>query len=359
MTPSLIHLAPLALAFLVPQDPPPETPEVTGPPDAGRTPVEVQDQGADEASKPARPDLPAGLRERLAKPFADLKPGVMPEGTDPAAAALFRKLVAGSRLEEPGAVQGPVTAFDLAFELIVRGEGVERNQFETRVRYAEPGHVRFAVRDQYEMGFGPAGYWQVMEDGYRQLVGRDYATDRKRIVEVRAVCRNFLALAEPKRLRVSALRPVAGLEPRTAAEVLLGRAVERPQPPVQGGEGDTRQLRWLEVESPDFDLALGATPEDVDPRRLFRATIGIDEASGRVAEALRDGKPLRSTSTWVTLGRHLSIDGVLLPEAIQVRYPQPSDVPGRLAFEEKPREEMYLLEGHLNPTLDAKAFAPE
>ena len=360
MTPML---SALFLALALPQDPPP----APAPDGAGRTPVEVEQDEAqpDRPDQPSRPKLPSGLRDKLAKPFADLRPGVLPEGTDPAAAELFGGLVAGSRIDEPGAVQGAVTAFDLAFELIVRGEGVERNQFETRVRYSEPGHVRFAVKDRYEMGLGPKGYWQIMEDGYRSLTGRDYASDRKRIVEVRAVCKNFLALAEPKRLRVSALRPVAGLEPRTAAEVLLGAAVERPLPPTRGARGGARLLRWLEVESPDFDLALGATAGEEDPGRLFRATIGIDTATGRVAEAvvveLRQGAPLLGTSTWVTLGQHLSIDGVLLPEAISVRYPDLTDParPGRVAFEEKPREEMYLLEGHLNPELGAKAFAPE
>ena len=350
MTPML---TPLLLALLPLQDPAP-----VDPPEADRTPVAGETQ---EPAKPERPDLPRGLRDKLKKPFADLKPGVLPAGTDPAAGALFGELVAGSRLDEPGAVQGAVTAFDLAFELIVRGEGVERNQFETRVRFAEPGHVRFAVRDQFEMGYGGKAYWQIMEDGYRELSGRDYAADRKRIVEVRAVCRNFLALAEPKRLRVSALRPVAGLQLRSAEEVLLDAPVVRPVP--EDDEDAPRLLRWLEVESPDFDLALGAVPDAPDASRLFRATIGIDPSSGRVAEALVQelggGKPLLSTSTWVTLGRHLSIDGVLLPEAISVRYPERTPPGAALRFEEKPREEMYLLEGHLNPKLGPKAFTPQ
>ena len=356
MLPTSLPTLLLGLAPLLAQDPAPNPPDPL-PPEVGET--HEANANRDEAA-PARPQLPQGLRDKIARPFADLQPGVLPEGTDPAAAALFRQLVDGSRIDEPGAVAGRVTGFDLAFELIVRGEGVERNQFETRVRYAEPGHVRFAVRDQYEMGFGPTGYWQVMEDGYRELAGRDYASDRQRIVEVRAVCRNFLALAEPERLRVAALRPVAGLEPRTAAEVLLGAEVVRPLPPTQDDQGAGRPLRWLEIESPDFDLALGATPEDVDPGRLFRATVGVDPETGRVAEALvqelREGRPLLTTSTWVTLGRHLSIDGVLLPEAIQVRYPDLST--GRLRFEAKPREEMYLLEGHLNPNVGDDAFAP-
>jgi hypothetical protein len=214
------------------------------------------------------------------------------------------------------------------------------------VRYAEPGHLRFQVRDKYEMGFGPTGYWQLMEDGFRELTGRDYASDRRRIVEVRAVCRNFLALAEPRRLRVAGLRLVPG-GPGIVPPGLAARSPESP-------------LAWLEVTSPDFDLAIGAEPEDVDPGRLYRATLGIDPGTGRVAEALvqelRDGKPLLSTSTWVTLGQHVSVDGVLLPESLKVRYPDLRT--GRLAFEEKVREEMYLLEGHLNPKLEEGAFAP-
>lgn len=321
-----------------------------------RKPVEqeeVQDQtpptGGDTAEvKRDRPQLPAGLREKLQKPFADLKPGVLPEGTDPEAAKLFKYLIGSSRVDAPDKVQGPVTAFDLAFELIVRGDGVERNQVETRVRYAaDKGFVRFLVRDQLEMGFGEDGYWQIMEDGFRKLTGRDYASDRKRILEVRAVCRNFLALAEPRNLRVSAVRPLA------AAPTYLPASVAK--------ELEKRPLAWLEVESPDFDLALGATPDVVDPSRLFRATLGIDTATGRVAEAMvqeiRAGQPRKETSTWVTLGRYTAVNGVLLPDELHVRYPVFNA--GRLGFEDKSREDMYLLEGRLNPPLEPDAFSPK
>ncbi|MDF1798596.1 MAG: hypothetical protein P1V81_05430 [Planctomycetota bacterium] len=314
---------------------------------------EVQDPppptGGDTAGvQGQRPQLPAGLREKLQKPFADLKPGVLPEGTAPEAAKLFKQLIASSRVDAPDKLQGPVSAFDLAFELIVRGDGVERNQVETRVRYsADKGYVRFLVGEQLEMGFGEDGYWQIMEDGFRALTGRDYASDRKRILEVRAVCRNFLALAEPRNLRVTAVRSLA------AAPTYL--------PAHAAAALEKRPLVWLEVESPDFDLALGATPDALDPTRLFRATLGIDATSGRIAEALvqevRAGKPRLETSTWVTLGRYIPINGVLLPDELHVRYPVFQA--GQLGFEDKSREDMYLLEGRLNPPLAPDAFSPK
>jgi len=325
-------LLPLALSlFLQAEGPAPQPPE---------TPAVVEQDG------PKRPKLPAGLAKRMDDPYAELVPGALPKDTTPEAKALFQRLVdsAGS----PGVEREALRSFDLAFEIITRGEGAQHNQTKLRVRYSEPGYVRFSVGKDKEMGFGASGCWQRFEDGAKWLNGRDYVSDRKRITEVRAVAKNFLALADPRRLRLTSL------------QALLGPPGHVPP----GTQKKLAELAWLQLQSPDFDLALGAPEgEGLQPLvpRLFRATLGLDASTGRVVEALVQeldkGAPLVATSTWVSLSAPNEATGTNLPASVFVRYPDIQSKPW--AFEAKIREQLYLLEGRLNPTLGPKDFEPE
>ncbi len=303
-------------------------------------------QGDAAQEGPKKPKLPSGLAERFQDPYHDLVPGALPKGTTPQAEALFGKLVDST--STPGAERVVLTSFDLAFEIITRGPGAERNEAKLRVRFSEPGYVRFAVGKNKEMGFGPMGYWQRFEDGVKLLNGRDYVADRKRITEVRAVAKNFLALADPSRLRLTAIRAMPGAPGHV--------------PP--GSEKQLAKLTWLQLESPDFDLALGATGgEAMAPLapRLFRATLGLHAETGRVLEAmvqeLDKGAPLVSTSTWVSLTAPIDVAGTLLPDSVFVRYPNLKVQPW--TFETKVREELYLLEGKLNPKFEPTDFEPQ
>jgi hypothetical protein len=294
---------------------------------------------------PQKPKLPGKFKQRVEDPFAKLVPGQLPEGTSAEAGALFAAL-SHSTLA-PGTERMPLQAFDLAFEIITRGPGTERNQAEVRVRFQEPRFVRFAIGKDKEMGFGPHGFWQRFEDGAKFLNSRDYVSDRKRITEVRSVAKNFLVLADPSRLRLVSLK--------------LRAAVPAHVPP--GLEKRVHELSWLELESPDFDLALGATDGDaLAPRapRLFRATLGLDATTGRVLEALVQELdkecPLENTSTWVSLSEPFDIDTRVLPGKVEVRYPDFDVAPW--SFDKKPREVLYLIEGTLNPKLPENAFEP-
>jgi len=308
----------------------------------------AQDAGNEPASQVdvQKPKLPGKFKSQFEDPYAKLIPGSLPLGTSPEAAALFEALSRST--VKPGAKRAPLTAFDIAFEIKTRGPGVQRNQANVRVRFQAPGFVRFALEAQKEMGFGPRGYWQRFEDGAKYLNGREYAPDRKRITQVRSTAKNFLALADPNRLRIQSLRALAGAPGHV--------------PP--GLEKQAAKLTWLAIESPDFDLAVGAPGTDGDSAmpaarpRLFRATLGLNPTTGRVHEALVQeldkGAPLVSTSTWVSLSEPMDLGDSLLPGTVEVRYADMQAEPW--SFDVKPSEQLYILDGKLNPKFGPDAF---
>lgn len=306
-------------------------------------PLVAQEPGPLEApaSQPSsqKPKLPGKLKAGFQDPYAKLIPGALPVGTSPEAAHLFDVLTRTTL--KPGTERAPLTGFDIAFEIITRGTGVERNQAKVRVRYEEPASVRFSLDGDKEMGYGPRGYWQRFEDGAKYLEGREYAPDRKRIAGVRSTAKNFLALADPARLRLVSVRALPGAPGHV--------------PP--GFEKRASELTWLELASPDFDLAAGGAADTsaASAPRLFRATLGLDPKSGRVLEALiaelDENTPLVETSTWVSLKDPMDIGDSLLPSTVEVRYADLTAKPW--SFSKKPSEELYILDGRLNP-----GFAP-
>lgn len=326
-----------------------------GPADA-QTPDELPVPEEDTPPKP-RPQLPGNKRPVSSDPFAALRPGVLPAGTAPEAAARFTALA--PKGAEGAPLERALTAFDLEFEIVTRGEGPQTNEARLAVRYAEPAYISFSVQRNKHMGFGPKGYWQAFPDDTRLLDGRDYEADRKRIGEVRSVARNFLSLVDPRRLRVTRLwLPEAG-------------PTDVPGAAQKGLDG----LVWLGVESPDFDVTLTEQVglEKARDGRLFRALLGIDPADpGRVREALvtelveveqesgeRERVAAPRSALWVRLSEPMTVGATTMPGIVHVfvrGVPRSlGDVP---AFEPRPREELYLLKGELNPELAPETFDP-
>lgn len=334
----------------------------------------------DPTTKPNKPLLPKGLRERVVDPFADLKPGALPTGTTPSARERFERLIPRNAMG--AALDKPLTAFDLDFEIVSRGTRQQHNQGNVKVRFQEPAFVAFSVGKDKQMGYGPPGYWQAFPDGTRLLNGREYDSDRRRIGEVRSVAKNFLSLADPRRLRITRV------EVPSAAPTLV--------PP--GLTEELKDLEWLVIESPDFDLAVsiedGASMTVSTNRvpRLFRATLGLkglevrhalvqeltlrepqDPAAATErssenkaedkAEAVQapkakapTSKVLLQTSMWVAFKKPITVGPASLPSNVFVYYPEA----GRpsIQFGLKPRDEMYLLKGRLNPEMAPEVFNP-
>jgi len=324
----------------------------------GDSPVEgdtPQDGDAPETDGPTpRPIPKLPISKTPSDPYAALRPGILPPDTAPLARERFTALA--PRDAQGVVLERALFAFDLGFELIARGEGPQRNEAKVQVRFAEPSYISFSLGQKKTMGFGPGGYWQVFPDDARYLNGRDYVVDRERIVEVRSVARNFLSLADARRLRV------------TRAWVPEAPPQGAPKPLVES----TKPLIWLALESPDFDVAV--TPQgDVAakrPARLFRAHLGIDPAAGHVVRealvqelrtvALEDGSTrtelVSGTAMWVHLTDRMALGATSLPGTVHVHVETPA-LDG-LVFEDKPRQELYLLRGELNPELPPATFTP-
>lgn len=325
----LIALATLLAVPTFAQDPAPETPD----------------------DKPA-PKLPTGFKPKAQDPFASLRPGILPADTSAEARAAFARL---APRDTKGAVLAQALhAFDLDFEIVARGEGPQNNQAKVTVRFAEPAFVAFSVGKDKQMGFGPKGYWQAFPDGTRLLEGRDYVSDRRRIGEVRSVAKNFLSLADPRRLRVT--------------RVWLPE--ELPKHVPAAAEKALDGLEWLAIDSPDFDVAIGQTAGEVQrTARLYRAWLGVEPEAGVVREALlqelreverEDGSKalvlVPGTTMWVRLSERMAVGATTLPGVVHVYLPDPKDELRH--FEARPREELYLLRGKLNPKLDPVTFDP-
>ena len=328
------------------------------------SPPSAQDAQQDAPqAKPQKPQLPKGLRDRVADPFAALKPGALPEDTSPVAKERFERLIPRNAMGV--ALEQPLTAFDLDFEIVSRGTRQQRNSGNVKVRFQEPAFVAFSVAKDKQMGYGPLGYWQAFPDGTRLLNGREYESDRKRIGEVRSVAKNFLSLADPRRLRLTRV------DVPSAAPTLV----------PEGLAEDLEGLEWLVIESPDFDLSVSiedgaATSVSADRgTRLFRATLGLKGLEVRhalvqeltlpepVAESAPEpnakaptSKVLLPTSMWVAFQKPITVGPASLPSNVFVYYPEvgrPS-----IQFGLKPRDEMYLLKGRLNPDLASEVFNP-
>jgi hypothetical protein len=193
-------------------------------------------------------------------------PGAIPPATAPDARAAWETMCTASLV--PGTRAEPVRAFELGVDVRYRGTARGSNDIKAEFRFLAPAFVRVKiVEGNREVGRGPGGDW--LDDGARKerirlTVGRQYAEDRRQLDQWQAIAKDFVALTDPKSLRI------AKLEALPAAPASLPETVAK-----RGGE-----LRWVRVSSPDFRLV------DVPPDRLFRASLGRDPKSGWVELAL-------------------------------------------------------------------------
>ena len=136
---------------------------------------------------------------------------------------------------------------------ILTREGVQTNETEdVEYRYLAPDCVRFRLPSRREVGrsgLAQRDYWLLDGDELVELVGREYEEDRRQIQEMHAVARNFVALSDPGRLRITRLETLADPPPDVAPRL----------------EPKERKLEWLRVASPDFALLRrdAAAPGDV------------------------------------------------------------------------------------------------
>ena len=74
--------------------------------------------------------------------------------------------------------------------------------------FLAPDCIRFRISRDTELGrFGrkKADYWMRTKDGLLTLQSKDYKADRESIRDMGALARNYIALSDPKRLRLKKL----------------------------------------------------------------------------------------------------------------------------------------------------------
>ncbi|MDP6988052.1 MAG: hypothetical protein QF903_01070 [Planctomycetota bacterium] len=249
----------------------------------------------DEEPSPA-PIAGAGAREA----DDELRPGVLPADATPAARSAWAVLCEATLAPEP------IRAFDMSFHLRSRGD--EPHDVDTRIRFLSPGYVRSSVRETGRGHLrGDRGDWLI--DGEREvrLLGRDGAEDIRQIEETVAVARNFIALTDPRSVRLAGLSVLDG-----------------PPPELPAGLGERgARLSWLSLTSPDLHLGVRRpTPEPPGPKPLYRALIGSDPRSGHIELAIvaEAGTPrrLESTTLLLELRGHFERDGFAVPREVMI-----------------------------------------
>ena len=172
---------------------------------------------------------------------------------------------------------------------------------------------------------------RVLEGGDRELrlLGRGGAEDIRQIEEPVAVARNFIALTDPRSVRIAGL------------SLLDGPPAELPD----GFAGRGADLSWLALRSPDLRLTLDRAPTSAANRApLYRALIGSDPLTGRIEFAIvqRDDGPRRieRTTLLLQLRGHFERDGFQVPREIRIYGADPTARPRR--FQSVPRLQLWV-----------------
>ena len=207
------------------------------------------------------PPLPIPSAGEAQTELTKLVPGVLPEGTDPEAIALWKQLTEATLVQ--GMERRKVTSFRLTFDLRLRpNEGESHDANNTTYSFLAPqGFVRYTLESGRENMRGPTGDFTVTADGEDiKLEGREFNEDRRQLDEAVRIARNFVALTDPGSLRIQKL--AAGL---TAPEGLPASLLKR-----------ASELSWIEVVSPDFHLQRDAGKTSQTRTPLFRVLLGLD-----------------------------------------------------------------------------------
>ncbi len=284
-------------------------------------------------------------------PQDDAQPATLGR-VNPEAQARWERMIAASRpLTENRA---PITAFILRADVRFRGEGTERNDLKVDYRYLAPHFLRTLLETDRETGRGPGqgqrAYWVREGDKVEPLVGRDHREGRRQVDEMLAVAKNFIALTDPARLKLTKL------ELLPAPPTGLPRPLERKV---------LKKLDWIRVASKDFALVLEQIGKDEKTPRVFEVDLGISrendlpvlaiirEANPRII----DGVARPSNPLLFHLEDWRPQDGFRVPWMIKVHRLEAT--PLRVGFSEFAAQDIVLLEAQLRPQLKEADFAPE
>ena len=268
----------------------------------------------------------------------------------PSARAAWARLLEASRTTGVAAdlPPAPITSFHVKMGIRTR-EGVQTNETEdVEYRYLAPDCVRFRLPSQREVGrsgLAQRDYWLLDGDELVELVGREYEEDRRQIQEMHAVARNFVALSDPGRLRITRLEALA--RPPTDVAPQLERK--------------DRKLQWLRVASPDFALLRRDAAAPGDAHTSYAVDLGLEpDGLPRLAIIRAERMPGVGAPTAAPMLIRLEefaergpfrIPLWLHVHALDERLHPP-------AFAEKAAQEIYITEADLRPALSIEDFRP-
>jgi hypothetical protein len=253
----------------------------------------------------------------------------------PEARAVWQRLLAATA----GASAQPISAFRLAADVLTRS-GAQTNELDIDYRYLAPDCIRFVLPSRLETGCSGNGredYWLKDKEEVVVLAGRDYVQDRRRVDEMLALARNYVALSDPKRLSLRELR-------------LLDRPPsDLPRSLAAAG----KRLTWIAVTSPDFALVRrdGAPPPE---GTVYTVDLGLSADAlphlAVIREGARGGQALL-----VELGKYEEKSGFRIPLQLRVYMPRAASP---AAFGDAPSQEIYVTQADLRAALKREDFRP-
>ena len=327
---------------------------------------DVESPGTDEVLATARPEAVAAWLRMLA-------------ASHPAAAS-------------PGVGDGQVTpapnSFHLEAEVVTR-DGSSTNQLDVDYSFLSPHFVRFLLPSNRQTGRGPSGkglssYWLKDGEKVQRLDTRENKEDRRLVKEMTALARNFLALTDPDRIRLSRLDLLEG-PPVELPRVVRGelasvirraaRALEETGATPTEGAQDTdlvADVVWIRLQTPDFDL-VRREGEARDARRDQLVSLAIGPRGLPLVAVVQDprssrGGPLEADASLILLGAWVrdENDHYITPRWIRVFRPEPvpleaptPDAPAQAwAFGKRPVQDITLKKADLHPNFVPTDFDP-
>ncbi|MFT5286087.1 MAG: hypothetical protein ACI8TQ_002255 [Planctomycetota bacterium] len=236
-----------------------------------------------------------------------------------------------------------VTALDLSFNLITRGEG--SLEIHPRVQWSSPNSIRLEL-DGKEQVRGPDGDWLREGKELIRLAGRDYAEDRRQIDQYLVIIQNFAALTNPKSLTLENLTIVKDLPFSFPKRHTLNRSKDR------------KRITWVRFESADLQLpSEGGWAGDFPEKHLV--FVAIDSARDLPVMALIADRRGEQTPLLLSLSDARALDDLRVPYETMV-YPLIPSEPGSkkpFVIADKPAQELYIEGGTVRAKFKSKHFS--
>ncbi len=291
----------------------------------------------------------------------DAPPPPAPPAIDAAAREIWER-ACNAALRRPSRAAEPVRSFDLSFEVLYRGDTGSQD-IKPRVRWLagsreerRPDFVRFGISKNREVGLGPDGYW-LREDGKAVALvnSRDYTEDRRQLDQLLLVVRNFVALTQPGNLDLRELSLLEDAPEEIPRRHDLGKVLR-----VRDKDGESKlkrdRLVWIELVSPDFQLAVADRFDPFAERALCRVRLGVDRETSLAIVAILEDTERKVAPILLYLDDHKGLDDLHVPRKILVYGFEPAG-DGALVVAAKPGQELYVQGGTVRAELEPDEFA--